>query len=88
MRRLLVVLFLIAACVVGFGFYRGWFAMSSPKSPAGNNEVNINLSTDKDKIKQDVQTVKDKASELTGDPTDDPTEPDDGAKHNVKSDNE
>ena len=56
-----VVLLVLAICVVGFGFYRGWFALSSPSPTAGSNEVNINLATDTDKMKEDAQTVKDKA---------------------------
>ena len=82
MRSLLVVLVLIAACVVGFGFYRGWFAMSSPSAPAGNNDVNVNLKMDKDKIDQDFQTAKDKAAELTHSATDDSAETDDRVKNN------
>jgi hypothetical protein len=53
------------------GFYRGWFALSSPASEPGSSEVNINLATDPGKMKQDVQTAKDKATELTGGLTDD-----------------
>ena len=57
--------------VIGAGFYRGWFALSRPASDAGSSTVNINLATDTDKMKQDAETVKDKATELTGGVTDD-----------------
>ena len=66
MKRLSKVLIVLAILVVGVGFYRGWFALSRPSSDAGSGTVNINLATDPDKIKQDAQTVKDKATELTG----------------------
>jgi len=59
----------LAICVVGFGFYRGWFALSSPSPAAGSNDVNVNLATDTDKMKADAETVKDKAAELTGNVT-------------------
>lgn len=91
MRQLLAVFVVLAACVIGFGFYRGWFAMSntSINSPAGNGDVNINLSTDKGKFNQDVQTVKDKASELTGNSTEEgPAEPDNRVKGSLKSENQ
>ncbi|HUG93418.1 MAG TPA: hypothetical protein VML55_21445 [Planctomycetaceae bacterium] len=70
MRKFLVVVIVLAICVVGFGFYRGWFAFSSPDPAAGSDTVNINLATDKDKMKDDAQAVKDKAAELTGNSAD------------------
>jgi hypothetical protein len=75
MRKLLVVLIVLAICVVGFGFYRGWFALTSPSPPAGSNEVNVNLTTDTDKMKEDVERVQDKATELTGNDADDSSAP-------------
>jgi hypothetical protein len=70
MKTLGVVLIAIAI-LVGLGFYRGWFALSRPAPDAGSNKVNINLATDPDKMKQDAQAVKDKATELTGGVTED-----------------
>jgi hypothetical protein len=64
------VLAVLVILVVGVGFYRGWFALSRPVD-AGSSKVNINLATDTDKMKQDAQTVKDKATELTGGVTED-----------------
>ena len=72
MRNLFAVVVVLAVCVAGFGFYRGWFALSSP---AGGDEVNINLATDTGKMKDDATAVKDKAAELTGNVTDGPAEP-------------
>jgi hypothetical protein len=66
MRRIGSVLVVLAILVVGLGFYRGWFTLTSPAPAAGRGEVNINLATDTDKMKEDVQEVKEKATELTG----------------------
>jgi len=71
MRTLSAVLVVIVILAVGLGFYRGWFAFSSPAPDAGSNKVNINLATDPDKMKQDAKLVSDKATELTGGVTDD-----------------
>jgi len=32
----------LGLCVVGLGFYRSWFSLSSQGRDAGNNKVNIN----------------------------------------------
>jgi hypothetical protein len=66
MKRIGLVLVTLAILVVGLGFYRGWFTLTSPAPAAGGGEVNINLATDPDKIKEDAQEVKEKAMELTG----------------------
>ena len=71
MKTLRAVLIVIAILVVGLGFYRGWFALSRPAPEAGSSTVNINLATDPDKMKQDAELVKDKATELTGGVTED-----------------
>ena len=72
MKTLGVVLVVLAIGVVGLGFFRGWFALSSP---AGGDQVNVNLATDTGKMKDDATAVKDKAAELTGNVTDGPAEP-------------
>ncbi len=61
-RTLITVLAVIALCVVGFGFYRGWFALSSPSSGTGSNQVNVNLTVDPDKVKADAESLKLKAT--------------------------
>jgi hypothetical protein len=83
MRKVLGILIVIAIVVVAFGFYRGWFALSSPSAAAGSNEVNVNLATDTGKLKDDVAIVKDKAAELTGSATDQPAKPGDGSADEV-----
>jgi hypothetical protein len=62
--RLVTVLFVLILCVVGIGFYRGWFALSSNGPGTGDGKVNISLTVDPDKAKQDAEKVKDKATEL------------------------
>ena len=84
MKRLSTVLVAIAILVVGVGFFRGWFALSRPAPDAGSNQVNINLATDPDKMKQDAEMVSNKATELTGGVTDD-VKADGQASDNVKS---
>jgi hypothetical protein len=70
MRKLGALLTVLAILVVGVGFYRGWFAVSSPVTDAGSSKVNINLAADPGKMKQDAEMVKNKATELTGGVTD------------------
>ena len=79
------VLVVLALCVVGFGFYRGWFALSSPGRGTESNKVNINLSMDGDKVKEDAETVKEKATELTGKATDEAKDLGAQARDKVKS---
>lgn len=71
MKRLFVVLALLVVGAVAIGFYRGWFTVSNSAPVAGSHDVNVNLATDSDKLKEDIQTVKDKAGQLT-----DPPKPD------------
>jgi hypothetical protein len=59
-------LIVISFLIVGLGFYRGWFALSRPAADSGSNKVNINLSADPEKMKQDAKMVTDKATALTG----------------------
>jgi hypothetical protein len=84
MKKLGAALTLLAILVVGLGFYRGWFTLSSPAPESGSSKVNINLATDPDKMKQDVQTTKDKVAELTDGVSDD-AKADDQTSDNVKS---
>ena len=64
-RSYFPILIVLVVCVVAFGFYRGWFVVSSPGPDKGGNKVNVNLTMDKGKIQEDAQAVKQKATELT-----------------------
>jgi hypothetical protein len=85
MKRLIVVLVVLALVVVGWGFYRGWFALSSSDADKGSNKVNVNLTVDGDKMQEDVGAVKTKTTELTDSVTGGETKPAGQAKANVKS---
>ena len=70
MRSLIKVLVVLLICLVGIGFYRGWFSLSSSKPDAEGDKVNVNVSVDKGKMKSDVgkaeREVKEEIKELEG----------------------
>lgn len=66
MKRLMQVIIVLAFLAIGLGFYRGWFTLSSPNSEIGNNKLNVNLETDPDRMKADVEKVKEKTTDFTG----------------------
>lgn len=70
MNRLFVVLLLLVVFVIGLGFYRGWFALSSPDADPGSQKVDVNLTVDRDKMQADVDAVKQSASETVDKVTD------------------
>lgn len=59
------VLFIVLLCLVGIGFYRGWFALSSHRG-GESNKVDINLTVDPDKAKADVEKAKEETTDLGG----------------------
>ena len=68
-RSIVTVLLVLLVCVVAFGFYRGWFAVSRRGPDATTNQVNVNLTVDRDKMQSDANLVQKKATELTGNAT-------------------
>jgi cell division protein FtsX len=56
----------LVLCFVGLGFYQGWFVLSSQGSNDGSNKVDVNLTLDPDKAKEDAEKVETKARDLTG----------------------
>jgi len=66
MKRLWWSVIVLALFVVGLGFYRGWFVFSSHRRDTGGDKIDINLTVDQDKMKQDGEMVKEKTQELTG----------------------
>ena len=60
MSRFLVVLALLVAVVLGLGFYLGWFGFSTDST---NQKTNINITVDKDKIREDAEKAKEKVQE-------------------------
>lgn len=68
MRRmtLLNVLILLALCIIGLGFYRGWFVLARQGANEDGNQVEVQLTVDPDKAKDDAKAVEAKARELVG----------------------
>jgi hypothetical protein len=62
MRKFLLVLVLLVACVIGLGFYLGWFAISTAKETPGKTGVNVTI--DQDKFKSDTERARQKAKEV------------------------
>ena len=61
MVRMLFVLALIVAGVVGLGFYMGWFHFSSGSD---DKNAHITVSVDKDQIQKDKDKAVDKVQDL------------------------
>lgn len=74
-RSVLSLLFVLLVIVVAIGFYRGWFTLSNSSPNAGSNKVDVNLSVDRDKIREDAETVQQKTTELTNKVTSQATDP-------------
>lgn len=64
MNRAFAVLVVVVLLLIGVGFYRGWFALSSP-ADQDSNKVNVSLTVDGDKVQEDADAVKEKTTELT-----------------------
>lgn len=62
--RLLKAIIVLGICVAALGFYRGWFTLSSSGRDSESNKVDVNLTVDPDKVKDDVGRVNEKANEL------------------------
>ena len=50
MNRFLFLILLVAVCLIGLGFYQGWFRFGSATS---DGKTNVTLTVDKDKFKAD-----------------------------------
>jgi len=61
MKRLLVVLVLLVAAVVGLGFYLGWFRFSTGGTDA---HPSATITVDPDKIKADKEAAQEKVKDL------------------------
>lgn len=66
MKRLFLLVLVLTIILVAVGFYRGWLTVSSQDSDKGSNKVELNLTVDQDKMKDDANAVKEKALDLTG----------------------
>ena len=63
--RVLRVLLFLALLVAVVGFFRGWFSFSSQGPDASTQKVDINLTVDPQKMKDDADKVREKTNELT-----------------------
>ena len=86
-KKLFAVVIVLALLVIGVGFYRGWFALSSSSADQGSNKVNVNLTVDRDKIQEDAEAVQNKTAELTGTVTEEANGPGDLKKDDEKKSN-
>jgi hypothetical protein len=62
MRKILFALLVLAAVVIGLGYYLEWFTFSS----TAGDKPNISLTVDKEKIGADVQKAKEKITTEAG----------------------
>jgi hypothetical protein len=57
MRKLLFVLLLLVAVVVGLGFYRGWFSSATTRDPESGRQ-GVQFEIDQNKVKPDIEKAK------------------------------
>ena len=62
MNRFLAVLFVLVICLGGVGLYRGWF---STETNTSDHKTNVNLSVDREKIQEDMNSLKKKTEAVT-----------------------
>lgn len=55
MKKFIVFLLLLAACIVGLGFYLDWFNLTTSRD---DKSTNINLQVDTEKVQQDQEKAK------------------------------
>jgi hypothetical protein len=67
-RTIVWVLIVLVLCVVGLGFYRGWFVVTTSNPETGSHKVNVNLAVDPDKMKADANSVTGETTGATGKP--------------------
>jgi anionic cell wall polymer biosynthesis LytR-Cps2A-Psr (LCP) family protein len=63
MKGILLVLLLIVIAITGFGFYRGWF---STQTNSSDHKTNVNLTVDRDRIQDDMNSLKKRAESPAG----------------------
>lgn len=57
MNRVFALLFLVVILMIGFGFYRGWFTLSTSERSEDNRKTDVNLTVDGDKMQEDFEKV-------------------------------
>lgn len=61
MRKVLGTLTILVFIVVGVGLFRGWFGVAANDQPG---QTNVEITVDKEKIKQDAAAASEKAKEI------------------------
>ena len=61
MKKLLILLLVLAVAVIAVGFWRGWFDISQNETPT---QTDINVTVDKQKIERDADQAAEKAREV------------------------
>jgi hypothetical protein len=61
MKRLLVVVVLLVAVIVGLGFYLDWFRISTGST---DDKTGINVTVDQKKIREGTKKAKEKVKEF------------------------
>lgn len=61
MKRVLLVLVFV---LVVAGFVRGWFVLSGPQRSPETKKVDVNLTIDPEKMKDDARRLEEQAEEL------------------------
>jgi hypothetical protein len=72
MKRFIIFLVLIVACIAGLGFYRGWFHVASDTN---DDKRNVTFTADPNKIKDDEKKVVGKVQDLGHEAKDKATAP-------------
>jgi len=57
MNRVFALLFLVLILMIGFGFFRGWFTLSTSDRSEDNRKTDVNLTVDGDKMHEDFERV-------------------------------
>ena len=63
MKPIFKLLIILVICLVGIGIWRGWFSLLSSSGNPEKDKVNVGVSVDKGKIREDVQKAKAKVGE-------------------------
>jgi hypothetical protein len=63
MKPIFKLLIILVICLVGIGIWRGWFSFSISSGDTEKDKVNVGVSVDKGKMKEDVQKAKTKVAE-------------------------
>lgn len=59
MKNFIVLLVVLLLVVAGIGFYRGWFTTATSTT---DHKTNVNLSVDREKIQDDMDSLKKRTS--------------------------